>query len=94
MREARCLYPVKGHGGVKGKEYGTKEVRQARQKKGEICNKGQGEVRRSQREQAESDPAGLPSSADGKHKVSAQWLRSPVTVLPPCSQAPRHPSWH
>lgn len=41
MREARCLYPVKGHGGVKGKEYGTKEVRQARQKKGEICNKGQ-----------------------------------------------------
>lgn len=32
---------MRGHGGVKGKEYGTKEVRQAWQRRGEICNKGQ-----------------------------------------------------
>lgn len=32
---------MRGHGGAKGKEYGTKEVRRAGQRRGEICNKGQ-----------------------------------------------------
>lgn len=31
MREVKCECPVKGHGGVKGKEYGTKELRRGRE---------------------------------------------------------------
>lgn len=32
VREEKCEYLVRGQGGVKGKEYGTKEVRQAKQR--------------------------------------------------------------